>query len=63
VAAVISDTNFAINLNIETLANQFPDNINFWRWLLPWITGKEPWNPPPEPIREQGPAEMDSESN
>jgi hypothetical protein len=57
VVAVIADTNFAINRNLESVANEFPDNINFWRWFFPMITRMEAWNPTAEPIREQGPAE------
>jgi len=56
-AAVIADTNFAINQNLESSVNEFPDNIKFWRWFLSRITGSEAWNPPAEDdaIPEQGP--------
>ncbi|MGA2796994.1 MAG: hypothetical protein ABSE63_05425, partial [Thermoguttaceae bacterium] len=54
VIAVIADTNFAINQNLEATANEFPDHISFWHWFLPKITHLEAWNPPAEPIKEQG---------
>ena len=54
VIAVIADTNFAINRNLESTANEFPDHINFWHWFLPKITHLQAWNPPAEPIKEQG---------
>jgi hypothetical protein len=55
VIAVVADTNFAINRNLESAVNVFPDHINFWHWFLPKITRLEAWNPPAEPIKEQGP--------
>jgi hypothetical protein len=55
VIAVIADTNLAINRNLESTANEFPDHINFWHWFLPKITHMEAWTPPAEPIKEQGP--------
>ncbi len=54
VIAVIADTNFAINRNLESAANEFPDHINFWHWFLPKITHLQAWSPPAEPIKEQG---------
>ncbi len=59
--AVIADTYFAINQNLEAKTEESFDNVKFWRWFLPQITGREPWNPPAETIPEQGPAEKDTE--
>ncbi|MGD0382211.1 MAG: DUF4350 domain-containing protein [Thermoguttaceae bacterium] len=59
VVAVIADTNFAVNRNLESVANEFPDNIVFWRWFFPMITRMEAWNPPAEPLQEKGIMEKD----
>ncbi|MGW8256210.1 MAG: DUF4350 domain-containing protein [Thermoguttaceae bacterium] len=58
VVAVIADTFFAINRNLGSTAEVHADNIMFWRWLLPLITGQQPWKPSDEGIHEQGPADL-----
>jgi Domain of unknown function (DUF4350) len=55
VIAIVADTNFAVNQNLETLASEYPDHINFWHWFLPKITHLPAWDPSSEPIKEQGP--------
>ncbi|MBN2578891.1 MAG: hypothetical protein JXB10_07865 [Pirellulales bacterium] len=62
VAAVIADTHFASNQNLETLLGTVEDNLQFWRWLLPRITGYRAATPadkaiPESGIREEGPDE------
>lgn len=54
VIAVVADTNIAINRNLEGSANEFPDHISFWHWFLPKITHLKAWDPPAEPVKEQG---------
>ena len=40
VVAVIADTFFASNQNLESPTNSFADNIAFWRWFLKFACGK-----------------------
>jgi hypothetical protein len=59
VVAVIGDSYFAVNENLESAANQVTDNVRFWRWLLTRITPQTPWDPPP-PKPEAKPGEADA---
>jgi len=56
---VIADTNFAINRNLESITNQYPSHINFWRVLLSENFGNEAPNLPIEPLQEKGIMEKD----
>jgi hypothetical protein len=46
--AVIGDTHFAANENIQRGGAALPDQIQFWRWLFSRVVpGQKEWNPPP----------------
>ena len=56
---VVGDTYLAANQNLESAVNTFPENINFWRWLLTHVTGQEDWMPsPPQDAKGKPPAEL-----
>ena len=51
---LVGDTSFAMNKNLETEEGDAFDgaheNSDFWRWLIPQVTGRTPWFPPkPQP--------------
>ncbi len=47
---LVGDTCFAMNKNLETEEGEAFDgaheNSDFWRWLIPQLTGAAPWLPP-----------------
>jgi hypothetical protein len=45
--AVIGDTYFAINRNLQAGGEAVAENVVFWRWLLTRVTNQQPWDPPP----------------
>jgi hypothetical protein len=49
-ATVIGDTCFAMNVNLERIDGSpfegLRENADFWRWLLPFLSGDKPWYPP-----------------
>ena len=56
---VVGDTYLATNQNLESAVNTFPENVNFWRWLLTHVTEQEDWMPsPPQDAEGKPPAEL-----
>lgn len=56
---LIGDTFMAVNQNLESVDQDLPENIVFWRWLLSLITKREPWIPPkPNPPAETSGGEV-----
>lgn len=49
--AVIGDTYFATNQNLESATNVMPENVTFWRWFLTCVTDREEWLPG-KPVRK-----------
>ena len=59
---VIGDTYLAVNQNLESAVNVMPENVNFWRWLLSHVTGRDDWEPsPPQDAGSELPAELPPE--
>ncbi|NQU25533.1 MAG: hypothetical protein HQ567_29970 [Candidatus Nealsonbacteria bacterium] len=52
--AVIGDTLFATNGNLETQRAKATGNIRFWRWFLPRVTGLPEWIPPGDDAKPDG---------
>ena len=50
---LVGDTSFAMNKNLETEEGDAFDgaheNSDFWRWLIPQLTGRAAWYPSPQP--------------
>ena len=44
--AVVGDTFFAANSNLESAAAVVEPNVVFWRWFLSIVADRPPWRPP-----------------
>ncbi len=61
--AVIGDTLFATNGNLETRQGQAAGNVRFWRWFLPRVTDLPEWIPPaPAAKAKDAPASPEDKS-
>ena len=59
--AVIGDTYFATNQNLEYAADVTPKNVIFWRWFLTCVTDREEWIPPKPDPETEPPGELPPE--